>query len=349
MRKFKFSFFLLLFLFTIRTTLEHVVRNVYFKKIVDIISDAQPDYSTISHELFYIVGIVIFVGLLTTITARSAKFIYFSFEINVIRELRNFCFKKIQNHSQTFFSNTFAGSLVTKSRRFVGSFETMFDAFLFNFWSTSIILIGVLIVLAWESTIVFMLFLAWITLYSFIIIFLLKKKVKYDLLEAEQDSKISGRLADVFSNISAVKFFSSKNSEINSFGKYTDEGALRSKKAWFLGGKIELLQSILTFFFQSILLFVMIKLWLKGTVTTGMVVLVQTYVLIIFDKLWDMSNALTKFMKASADMQEMVDIFEIIPDILDSKNPEELKMEKGHIVFNNVSFKYQMGEEVLTD
>src|SRR3989344_4672119 len=204
MRKFKFSFFLLLFLFTVRTLLEHVVRNVYFKKIIDVISSAGPDHSLISHELFYLVGIVIFVGLLTTITARSAKFLYFSFEINVIRELRNFCFKKIQDHSQTFFSNTFAGSLVTKSRRFVGSFETMFDAFLYNFFSTLIILIGVLIVLAMESTIVFTMFLVWMALYSCIVLFFVKKKFAYDLLEAEQDSRISGRVADVVGNISAV-------------------------------------------------------------------------------------------------------------------------------------------------
>ena len=349
MRKFKFSFFLLIFLFTVRTLLEHVVRNVYFKKIIDVISGAGPDHSIISDELFYIVGIVIFVGLLTTITARSAKFIYFAFEINVIRELRNFCFKKIQDHSQTFFSNTFAGSLVTKSRRFVGSFETMFDAFLYNFLSTTIILIGVFVVLAWESTVVFLMFLAWMALYACLVLFFVKKKFKYDILEAEQDSRISGRLADVFSNISAVKFFSSKKSEITSFGKYTDEGAARSKKAWFLAGHSELFQSILTFFFQSILLFVMIKLWLEGTITTGLVVLVQTYVLIIYEKLWDLGNALTKFMKASADMHEMVDIFEITPDISDSKNPEKPRMKDGRIVFENVSFKYALGEEVLNN
>lgn len=349
MRKFNFSLFSLLLLFTGRTILEHIIRPVYFKKIIDTISFSGADRAILSHDLFHIVGIVILISLITTIMARSAKFIYFSYSVNVVRELRNFCFKKIQNHSQTFFSNTFAGSLVTKSRRFVTSFETMFDAFLFNFWSTFIILIGVFVVLTRESKIIAVLFFVWVLLYFFIIIFFLKRKVKYDLLEAEQDSKISGRLADVFSNILAVKFFSARNSEIFSFGKYTDEGVRRSRRASFLSGKIESFQAILAFFLQAILLYVMTVLWLQGKITTGTVVLVQTYTLIIFDKLWDLGNALTKFMKATADMQEMIDIFEITPDILDPKNPEELKMREGHILFKNVSFKYNLGQEILSN
>jgi len=70
---------------------------------------------------------------------------------------------------------------------------------------------------------------------------------------------------------------------------------------------------------------------------------------IVFEKLWNFGNALTKFMKSASDMKEMVDIFEIVPDILDPENPGELRMNKGHIVFKDVSFKYQLGEEVLTN
>jgi ATP-binding cassette, subfamily B, bacterial len=60
-----------------------------------------------------------------------------------------------------------------------------------------------------------------------------------------------------------------------------------------------------------------------------------------------LSNSMTKFMKSASDMKEVIDIFEITPDILDPENPEKLKMPSGHIIFKDVSFQYQMGEEVL--
>lgn len=347
MRKFKFALFFIIFLFTIRTLLEHIIRPVYFKKIIDILSLGGADHTASPDGLLNLLFIVIFISCLTTLSARSVKFIFFRFEINVIRELRNYCFNKIQNHSQTFFANTFSGSLVTKSRRFVGSFETMFDILIYNFLATIIILIGVFVVLSGESGIISVFFGAWIFIYFCIILYFIRRKVKYDIIEAASDSRISGRLADVFGNILAVKIFSAQKNETKAFKEITDDGAAKSKKAWFLAGKIEAVQAVLALIVQSTLLYVMITLWLDNKISTGLVVLVQTYMVIIFDKLWDFGNALTKFMKAAADMKEMVDIMDVIPDIQDSKNPESLKMDSGHLVFDNVSFKYKNSQEIF--
>jgi ATP-binding cassette subfamily B protein len=212
-----------------------------------------------------------------------------------------------------------------------------------------VVLVGVFIVLTKESPIISLIFIVWIILHITVVSFFVKRKIKYDVLEAEQDSRISGRVADVFSNISAVKFFSARSSEINSFGEYTNEGASRSRVADFLGAKIDLMQGVFIFFIQSIILFLTISLWLKNEISTGTVVLIETYMVIISDQVWSFGNSLTTFMKLAADMKEVVDIFEIVPDILDPKNPEKSRMQSGHIVFNNVSFRYELGETVLSN
>jgi len=348
MRKFKFALFVILVLFTLRTLLDHIITPLYFKKIVDILSLGLEQVSS-PENILHLVYILIMIRLLTTLIARVVKFIFFKFEINVVRELQNDSFLNIQNHSQTFFANTFSGSLVTKSRRFVRSFETMFDTFLYNFLSTFIILVGVFVVLSNQSIVISLFFGFWVIIYFGIIFYFIKRKVKYDIIEAAADSKISGRLADVFGNILTVKIFSAKNSESKSFREITDDAANKSRTAWFLGGKIEVAQAILAFLVQSTLLYVMVQLWLQNKITTGTVVLVQTYMLIIFDKLWDFGNALIKFMKSAADMKEVVDIFEAIPDINDPKKPEVLKMKEGHLVFDNVSFSYKNSQEVFSN
>jgi len=46
-------------------------------------------------------------------------------------------------------------------------------------------------------------------------------------------------------------------------------------------------------------------------------------------------------------MKEIIDIFEVTPDILDPEQPEVLAMNKGHLVFNNVDFVYKNGQQVL--
>lgn len=347
-KKYSPAFYGVFSIFGLRVVLDSIIRPIYFKRIIDELSNTGiGDRTLVSHQLLLIVLMMIGISFLVLVTARFGKFIMFAFEINMIRELRNFAFQKIERHSQTFFANTFAGSLVTKSRRFVGAFENMFDILIYSFWNVFIILTGVFIVLFIQSKLICLLFIGWIILYLSIVTFFVRKKVKYDLLEAEADSRIGGRLADVFGNILAVKMFSARPREIDSFHSITDAAAATEKKAWFFAGTIDILQGIMIFIAQSVLLYIMIKLWLRNQISTGTVVLVQTYMVIIFDRLWDLGNSLTRFMKSAADMKEMLDIFDIIPSILDPKHPEPLEMKNGHLVFNAVSFKYQEGQEEI--
>lgn len=348
-RKRKWVFYLIVIVFGLRIFFDQILIPLYFKKIIDVFIKGDVNNTILSQEIFQLLFIIIGIHIAVFIIARLIKFIIFQFEIDVIRDLRNFAFQKIEQNSQTFFSNTFAGSLVTKARRFVGGFETTFDIFLYNFLKFAVVLAGVFAVLLYQSPIISLVFGIWIVFHVGVVSFLVKKKVIYDLREAEQDSKISGRLADVFSNILAVKFFSARKREIDSFGEYTLEGARRSKKAWFMGGKIDLIQHLFIIIVQSITLYLMVTLWLQNQMSIGTIVLIQTYMVIVSVSLWEFGNSLTKFMKSIADMKEMVDIFEIVPDILDPKNPEQIKIKKGNLVFQNVFFKYSMGEEILSD
>ncbi len=348
-RKRRWVFYFILFGFSFRVLCGDIIVPIFFKKIIDIFSNTVGDPNTLSHKIFLLFFIITGIRILNFFVARITKFTFLKFEVDVTQDLRNFSFQKIEQNSQTFFSNTFAGSLVTKARRFVGGFNAAFDIFIYNFLKFFVMLAGVFTVLLFQSPIIALVFGIWIIVHVSVVSVFIRKKVSYDLMEAEQDSKISGRLADVFSNILAVKFFSARKREIDSFGKYTDEGAKRSWRASFLGGKIDLLQHLLIISVQSVTLYLMISLWLQDKMSIGTIVLIQAYLVIIADNLWEFGNSLTKFMKSTADMKEMADIFDIIPDIVDPKNPEPLRMNKGHIVFKNIHFKYQMGEEVLSD
>ncbi len=347
MRNYKFAFSLILLFFTARVFLDAILKPLYFKKIIDTISNIDKSNIFLSHDLYKLVLIIIIISTGVLIVARVAKFFLYAFQINVIRDLRNFYFKKITSHSQSFFANTFSGSLVTKGRRFVGGFEAMSDIFIYEFWGTFITLIGVFVVIINQSAMLAWIFFIWIFIYLGIIIFFVNKKIKYDLLEATADSKIGGRMADVFGNILAIKIFSARSQEMDSFREITKDASSKSTTSWNYFLKIEIIQSVLVVIVQSVVLYLMIDLWLENKISTGTVVLIQAYMIFIFDRLWNLSNALTRFMKHAADMKESIDLFETITDILDKEKPEVLNMKKGHLVFNNVDFVYKNGQDVF--
>jgi ATP-binding cassette subfamily B protein len=347
MRKYKIALISIFVLFGIRILVDGIIVPLYFKKIIDALSLGTGGNSLIAEYLFKIVFILIALRLLLIFVARFCKFLIFNFEIKVTKDLRDFCFEKISKQSQTFFANTFSGSLVTKSRRFVFSFEQMFDTLIYDFFSISILLAGIFVVLFHQSRQISLFFLLFIVVYMTIVVISTKRKIKYDVLEAKSDSKISGRLADVFGNILAVKIFSAQKSETRSFQEITQDGMEKSKKSWYFVLKIELVQTIIVFITQSFLLYFMISLWLQGKMSTGTVVLIQTYMALVFEKLWGLSMSLMKFMKAAADMKEMVDIMDVIPDIQDPVRIQAIVMQSGHIEFKEMSFKYPNGQGVF--
>lgn len=347
--KYKWSFYLTFVFYAVRVFLSSVLKAVYFKKIIDIISGPVLAKNVVTSELIYLVIVNILIIFGDYICSRLGAWTMVYSQSNIMRELTDYSFNKIIKNSYGFFSNHFTGSLVTKSRRFVRAFEVMHDTTVWNFWTTFIVLIGIFVVLFIQAPLIAFVFAVWVLFYLIVISFFIKKRMMYDITKAEADSRVGGRLADVFSNIFALKVFSATDSEKTSFKEVSSGEEKHRNKAWSFGNIQDAVQAGLMFLVQAIVLYLIIKLWIAGTMTTGIVVLIQTYMIIIFDRLWDLGKATTRFMESVADMKEVIDIFEIVPDILDSKEPEISRMKMGDIEFKNVSFVYDSGQQVLNN
>lgn len=347
--KYKWSFYLTFVFYAFRVFFDSVLKAVYFKKIIDVISGPSLPKEIFTSQLIYLVVINILILIGGYAFSRLGAWVIVYFQSNLMRELSDYSFGKIIKNSYGFFSNRFTGSLVTKSRRFVRAFEVMHDTLVFNFWDTFIILLGIFVVLFIQAPLVASIFLFWFFIYIIIISFFVKKRMFYDIAKAEADSRVGGRLADVFSNIFALKVFSAKEREKTSFGEVTLSEEKHRNNSWYFGNKQDAVQAGLMTVVQAVVLYLIIKLWIEGSMTTGTVVLIQTYMLIIFDRLWDLGKATTKFMESAADMKEVIDIFEVKPDILEPEKPEISRMKTGNIEFKNVSFVYDSGQKVFNN
>ncbi len=345
MRKYKFSIFAIFLLYGLRIFFVYVLGAILLKNLVDLLGIENVSEASILNVIYMIIAVY----FLSTIFARSSKFFVFDFEIKMNKDLRDFCFQKLIGNSKNFFSDNFSGSLVNKSKKFVTSFEQLFDMIVYGFYSTLVILVGSLVVMFKQSKTITLYFIIFIILYLIVLLFFLKKKMKYDMIDTITDSKIGGLLSDVFSNILTVKIFSENKKEIREFSSATDEARKNTKTAWFYVLKLEVIQGFFIFIVQSIILYALIHLWLDKKITTGTVVLIQTYSVFIFDKLWELNNTLMRFTRYVTEMTEVMNIFNIVPDIQDPKNPEKLNMTKGHLVLDNVSFAYKNGQEVFSN
>lgn len=347
-KKYKKSFFFAFLGNATSITISSLLLPLYYKDIIDLIS------SVSDRALAYddLMSLLIKLGVAIIIYSAMARITAFALtysQSNIMRELANYAFKQINKHSYHFFTSTFSGSIVAKTRRFIRAFENIHDILVYDLLNAFIRLIGIFVILMFIIPPLGMLFFVWTAVYISITIYLAKKKIKYDIKEAEADSVVTGKLADVITNILNIKIFSRIKNEFDLFSQSTADEEKKRRQAWYFGNKIDTLKSFLLATLEIVGMYTVIKLWLGGAVSTGTVVLVQIYIVSIFSTLWNIGKIISRLSKSFSETSEIIEIFETEPDILDPEHPEICAINAGNIEFRNVTFKYRDGASVFKD
>lgn len=347
-KKYKWYFYFLIFTYSVGAILSNTLAPLIFKSIIDQISNATNPF-LIKETLFKLVFIFGANIILYNIFYRIGDYLLTYFEAVGMREIAKDTFYRLTKHSYNFYTNTFAGSLVAKSRRFVSSFEGLVDRISMDFLFSIIKLVSIFIVLFYQIPNVAAAFFVWFVFYFFVIIIFLKKKIKYDVINAEADTKTTSAIADAITNIFNIKIFSSSKKEKSKLDDVIDHNYKTRIQSWNFSNLQLLIQGFMLAVLQILVVYLSVNLWLKGEISAGTVVLVQTYMMLLFDTLWNLSRSMGKFITHLTNAKEMVDIFDKPIDILDPENPEKLVSGNGEIEFKNVSFEYLEGSEVFKD
>ncbi len=350
LKRYKWSLISAIVLFMATVVVDSILKNYYLSKIIDTIVD-NPNVPHIILQKSLMNFVFLSAGALIVgyALSRFSSWAVNHFENNLLRELNNDAFVRITTHSYTFFSNNFAGALVSKVKRFTSGFKFIFHQLIVSFLPAFTIFLFAFLVILFKAPIIAYILGIWFVLYISVILWFIKKKYPHDVKKASMDSRVGGRFADVFTNILNLKIFSAREKEEKYFFELTKEEAKYRGYSWFLGNQQRAIKAAFMVLIQILVLYLEIKLWVKGDISTGTIVLVQTYIISIFGRLWDLDEMLGYFIEYVADIKETIDIFNIKPDVLDLTIPEKNKISVGEINFKSVSFEYIEDDEVFND
>ena len=324
--------------FGVAGILANAITPLFYKRIIDAVS-VQPNDTTVgllvSALLLITASVVIY-----NILFRVADFAHAYAQSKILKRLSDNSFARVAEHSEAFFSDTFIGSLVAKTKRFVDSFETLHDAFVFNVWMNGLSLLvtfGILFVLAPLLSVVF---IAWFFLYAFITIWFLRRKIPKDIAHAASQSTTTGYLADALSNILTIKMFASLKREKSGFARVTDDQEKKRLSTWNWDNWQKLFQGFSVALIEIVVLVSAVMLWLQGSITAGTIVLAQIYLFGLFDITWNLGRQIARVIQALNDAREMVEVFEEPLSVTDAQEPTVSKIKEGDIVFKDVTFRY---------
>lgn len=347
-KKYKKSVSLIFLSYGLALASTSIVSPLLYKRIMDTVagvSDPALASTTLVSTLILLGVNIIFYNIFF----RTGDYATFYAQSHILKDVADDAFERLQHHSYEFFTGTFIGALVARTKRYVNAFETISDQIIFELWMGGlkiVFFVGVLIVLA---PILAGIFLVWLTLYIALTIFFTKKKTKKDLLTTEANSRMTAVLADTLTNALNIKIFASQKREEALFADTTREEEMYRRGAWFFQNIQFSFQGFFIGVFEFIGMYTAITLWTRGYISAGTVVLMQIYILSSFDVVWNISRNFTKAMYAFAEAKEMVDIFEKPPAVVDQQNPSLCAICDGHIKISNISFAYGGGNPIFKD
>lgn len=354
-KKYKFYFLATYIAYSIAVITDSVLIPYFYKSIIDSISSfltlsggSIPDISSqLANTIFGYFSMIVVVLVLDRILYTVGDYSMSIYQSRAMKDVANFTFKNTINHSYQFFTNSFIGSLVKKAGRFVGSFENSNDIAMYGIWIPVTKLVSVFAVLFFVAPFIGWMYFIWTIIFFILSLYLAKRRMHFDLVEAEADSRTTGQLADAFSNVLNIKLFSSRKIEEKYFDAVATTQMNARTGAWKFQNYTYLLQGLVVTWLQVMSLYVSISLWFDGLISLGIIVLAYSYSNTIFDSVWGLGKQLSKISKSFSDAAEMVDIIDEPIEIKDPKNPEPLKMKEGNIVFDNVGFSYKSGASIL--
>ncbi len=327
--------------------LANSIAPLLYKRIIDLTTTA-PTTEIVTNlaEALILIGVVL---LVYNILLRVADFTHTYIQSNILKKVSDETFARIGGHSQEFFSNTFVGSLVAKAKRYVDSFETLYDTFIFSIWMNGITFIATVTILLFVAPVLAFVFMGWLVLYVMGTVWFLKRKIPKDIKHAAAQSETTGVLADTITNILTVKMFASFQREKKTFAGVTQKQETKRRATWHWDNWQRLFQAAAVAIFEVFAMGVAIALWVRGEITAGTIVLVQIYLFQLIDIAWNLGRQISRIVQALNDAREMIEIFKEPLSVADVASSESSKISEGHIVFDKVTFKYAGSKKVFSN
>jgi ATP-binding cassette subfamily B protein len=323
-----------------------LITPFFYKKFFDLLTKGSQYPHVVQLLVATLFSIFLFKSL-AWIGYRSATFLTNRAQSGIILELRSQAFDYLIEHSYSFFTNNFTGSLVQRVNRFARAYEQLSDKFVWNFIPLFIKIIGVITILSFVNKTIALILGIWAVIFVVFNYYFAIWKLKYDTERAATDSQTTAVLSDAVSNHNTIQLFTHSSEESEKFRAALGRQAKLTKFVWDLESVVEAIQSATIIVVELFLFYYAVKYWQRGLLTVGTFVLIQTYLFALIDQLWNFSRFVRDAYSAFADAKEMVEIMKLPHEINDAPSATKLIVPHGEVLFKNTTFYFNESRKVL--
>lgn len=336
--------FLAIFLLSLGWSLDATVWPYLLRSIIDTFTQ----YDMERRNAWPIIRqLMIFVGVLwLTVEScfRVRGFLQAKAFPKLEADIRMEMFDHIQHHSPKYFSTHYAGSLANKISDMPSSVTKIIESLVMLFPTFITCLLAV--IFFFQIHVLFAVILTvWLVLHFSVSCLFTPKCATYSNIHGEARSVLAGKIVDSLTNNFAVNLFSRFRFELHRIlPSQRDE---QEKNTWsrrYTAWMFLCLSGVFLTGAISLSVF-MIKYWMDGAITTGEVVQIFNTTWNVILALWFLSEVTIPCFQSIGVASQAYSVMCDPQDVLDSPEAKDLVVERGEIIFENVSFHY--GERKL--
>ena len=312
--------------------------------IAQLLSIIQHNQLHDSNNLWMLIGLYGVSQLWSSVIGwRLVLYLAWTFETAMQRDLYVRCFSKLTNQTMFFHSSNFSGSLVSQTNKLSGATERFWDTIIWSILPLAISLIGSIIVLStllWQYAL-FLLILS--IVFSVVVYYGSKPMAKLNKKEAKASNKLSGQLADVLSNVLAVKSSGAEATEQQRFKKTVSSWRSASLDTMHGFLKVSTIYSTINMLIKIGAIIFAVYAAQHNLVSVAAVYLIITYTSSVAHELWNMNGIMRSYNRIIGDAHEMVEILQT-PTTLVDRSDAKLAVTRGGIVMDNITFTHDEGQ-----
>ncbi len=313
--------------------------------IKDMVDQVLRDKDT--SMLNYIVISIIIVFIIRGVSYYGQSYLMNYVGQRVIIDIRKAVFEKLQRLSMGFYDKHKTGTIMSYVTNDVSALQSAMVENVVEMFTESVILIvsiAMMLYLDWK------LFLVTFATFPVVLFFIdnFGKRIRKSgsrIQEAAAD--ITSVLQEVASSPRVIKSFVRESYEVDRFDRENMNNFRANMKYAQLSSTLTPVIEFVAAIGVSIILWYGGNSVIDGSITAGSLVAFLTYAVNISNPIKRLSRVIGNIQKALAAAQRVFDVLDLPEKIQNAPNAKVLPQVKGDVRFNDVSFEYNTGEEVL--
>lgn len=300
--------------------------------------------------LFVLCLAVLAIQILISALNVLSTYVLVTVGLRLVFRLRCALFDHIQRMSLSFHDATPVGDSLYRVTWDTYCAQTLFNSGVVPALTAVVTLIGIVVVMLsidWAVTLVALLVGVPLVL---LIRWLDIPMTERSLRVHERESDVSSRVQETLSGIRAVQSFGREATESRRFRQEADASLQANLRLTVLQAGSQAIVGLLLAAGLAAVVWIGAKRTLDSTITIGDLVLIISYVGMLYKPLETLAYTAATVQGATAGARRVFAVLDASPEVSDSPRAAALRHRAwGHIVFDHASFRYREGQSVLRD